>query len=107
MAVSVPETLSATSVPATLVWYCAPKWSGRHHPEGRVIRTCYVLGGVWLWGLWGCGGCGVVGLWGCGTCPAYGGQRAGLDFYLIETWLDLAGLDGTGLEWTGLSELKV
>lgn len=50
MAVSVPETLSATSVPATLVWYCAPKWSGRHHPEGRVIRTCYVLGGVWLWG---------------------------------------------------------
>lgn len=78
MAVSVPETLSATSVPATLVWYCAPKWSGRHHPEGRVIRTCYVLGGVWLWGLWGCGGCGVVGLWDM-SCVRRTAKWTGLD----------------------------
>lgn len=72
MAVSVSE-LQSPFVPPTLVWYCAPKWSGRHHRYVRVMSREV-------------SGCGVVGL-----------QRL-WDMFCVRRTAKWTGLDWTGLD---------
>lgn len=74
MAVGVSELQSP---PSRLRRFGIVHRSERYYLKGRVIRTCYVLGGVWLWGLWGCG---VVGLWDM-SCVRRTAKWTGLDCY--------------------------